>query len=248
MIEIANRTEIALISPVAFGIALMLFATVIALANRSFLRDVVSDGDRLWRVPAISTMALSVISLLWIGVFDNWFQLLAEPFRLSRRWESQRVVIDPVDSGIRSVTVVLLVSLLIVGAALFARHIGGYLLQAALLIVGVATWIPLFIVQQRADVMVIDGVSASEHWGAFAGVAAFWILRTALGIAIVASTLMIGMMLIAPVVTLLLDLAGVRSPRVTQEADAFFSVVESHARDHQDVSLRDRWRPIRQPS
>lgn len=244
----ANRVEIALISPRAFGIALMLFAAVVFLANRPFIRDVAADGDRFWRILARATGALSAGTLFWVGAFDNWLQLIAEPFRLSRRWESQRMVIDPIRSEIRVVTGVLLALLLLLGAALFARHIGGYLLQAALLTVGVATLIPLFIVQQRADVMVIDGVGASEGWGASAGIAAFWMLRTALGIGIVASTLMIGMMVIAPTLTLLLDLVGLRYSRTTREADAFFSVVESHAKDHQEVPLKDRWRPIRQPS
>lgn len=248
MIEVANRIEVALISPHAFGLALMLFVALVARVNRPFLRDVASDPDRFWRVVARVGVALTVISLLWIGTVDNWFQIIAEPFRLTRRWESQRVVFDPVASELRILTGVLLASLLIVGAALFARHIGGYLLQGALLIVGVAMWGPLFIIQQRADVMVIDGVSASEHWGAFAGVAAFWALRTALSIAIVLVTLLIGLMLIAPVVTLLLDLTGLRHPRTTREADQFFLVVQRHAREHEDVPLKARWRPIRQPS
>ncbi len=248
MIDIASHIEIALISPLAFGIMLMLFVAIVAWVNRPFIRDVAADGDRFWRILARATAALTVGSLLWVGVFDNWFQLVAEPFRLSRRWASQRVVIDPIGSEIRIVTGVLLASLLLLGAALFARHIGGYLLQVALLIIGVATWIPLFIIQQRAEVMVIDGVSASETWSAFAGITGFWLLRTALGITIVSSTLMVGMMLIAPVVTLLLDLTGLRYSRTTREADAFFAAVQTHAKDHQDVPLRDRWRPIRQPS
>lgn len=248
MIDIANRIEVALVSPRAFGIALMLVVALAARANRSSLHDVALDSDRLWRVLARAGAALTVMSLLWVGTLDNWFQLVAEPFRLSRRWESQRVVFDPIDPEIRIVSVVLLTSLLLVGAALFARHIGGYLLQIALLIVGVATWIPLFIVQRRADVMVIDGVGASEHWAAFAGVAVFWVLRTALGIAIVSSSLMIGLMLIAPVVTLLLDLSGVRFPRTTREAEPFFSLLRHHAQDHEEVPLKDRRRPIRQPS
>jgi hypothetical protein len=248
MIEIVNRIEVALISPHAFGAVLMLFAALVARANRPFLRDVASDTERFWRVVARAGATFTVISLLWIGTVDNWLQLIAEPFRLTRRWESQRVVFDPVGLEVRIVTGLLLANLLLVGAALFARHIGGYLLQGALLIVGVAMWGPLFIVQQRADVMVLDGVSASEHWGAFVGVATFWALRTALGIAIVLVTLLIGLMLIAPVVTLLLDLSGLRHPRTTREADQFFSVVQSHAREHEDVPLKDRWRPIRQPS
>ncbi|CAA9563426.1 MAG: hypothetical protein AVDCRST_MAG43-2119 [uncultured Thermomicrobiales bacterium] len=248
MIETANRIEVAMISPNAFGIVLMLVIAVVAWVNRPFLRDVATDDDRPWRFLARAGAMFAVLTGFWIGFFDNWLQLLAEPFRLSRRWELERVVIDPVDVEIRIVTGVLLAALLTLGAALFARHIGGYLLQAVLLIVGVATWIPLFIVQQRAEVMVIDGVSASQTLGSFAGIAAFWVLRTALGIAIVVSTLMICMMLIAPIVTLLLDLTRLRHPRITREADAFFSVLQSHAADHQDVPLKDRWRPIRQPS
>lgn len=248
MIETANRIEVAMISPNAFGIAMVLFITFVAWANRFVLRDVAADSDRPWRFIARTGAVLAVLTVFWVGFFDNWLQLIAEPFRLSRRWESERVVIDPIALEIRVVTVVLLTVLLIVGAALFARHVGGYLLQVALLIVGVATWIPLFIVQQRAEAMVIDGVSASQTLGGFSGLAAFWLLRTALGIAIVASTLTTCMMLIAPVVTLLLDLTGLRHPRTTREADAFFSVVQSHAEDHRDVPLKERWRPIRQPS
>lgn len=248
MIEIANRIELALISPQAFGVTLMIVVGLVARANRPFLRDIVSDTDRSWRAVAWTVATLMAASLVWVGIVDNWFQLLLEPYRLSRRWESQRVVFDPVASEIRTISLVLLALFLLTSAALFARHIGGYILQGALLIVGVAMWGPLFILQQRADVMVIDGASASEHWGAYAGVAAFWLLRTVLGIAFVSWSLLIGLMLIAPMVTLLLDLTRWRSPRTTHEADQFFSRVQSHARDHEDVPLRDRWRPIRQPS
>ncbi len=248
MVDIANRIEIALISPLAFGVALALVVALVARANRSSLREVASDSDRLWRILARMGAALTALSLLWVSLFDNWFQLIAEPFRLTRRWESQRTVFDPVATEVRLVTGVLLGLLVIVGAALFARHVGGYLAQVAFLIVGTATWLPLFIVQQRAEVMVIDGVSASEHWAAFAGVGAFWILSTVLGIAIVCSSLMTCLMLVAPLVTLLLDLTGLRHPRTTREADPFFTVVQSHARDHEEVSLKDLWKPIRQPS
>ncbi|HEV2066753.1 MAG TPA: hypothetical protein VGR08_07950 [Thermomicrobiales bacterium] len=248
MIEIANRIEVALISPQAFGVTLMLFVALVARANRPFLRDVISDTDRSWRALARAAATCMGASLVWVGMMDNWFQLLLEPYRLSRRWESQRVVFDPVASEVRTVSLVVLALVLLTGAALFARHIGGYLLQGALLIVGIAMWGPLFILQQRADVMVIDGVSTSEHWGAYAGVAAFWLLRTVLCIAFVSWSVLIGLMLVAPMVTLLLDLMRWRYPRTTHEADPFFSRVQSHARDHEDVPLRDRWRPIRQPS
>jgi len=248
MLEIANRMEVAMISPQAFGVTFMLLVALVARANRPSLRDVISDTDRSWRALAWMSAAFMGASLAWVGMLDNWFQLLLEPYRLSRRWESQRVVFDPVASEIRTISLVLLALFLITGAALFARHIGGYVLQGALLIVGIAMWGPLFILQQRADVMVIDGVSTSEHWSAYAGVAAFWLLRTVLGIAFVSWSLLIGLMLIAPIITLLLDLTRQRYPRTTHDADQFFSRVQSHARVHEDVPLRDRWRPIRQPS
>lgn len=248
MVPIANRVEVALMSSQMFGIAVMVAAAILAWANRSALRDAAADSDRAWRILARIGGALATVTLVWVTLFDRWPQIVAEPYRLSRRWESQRVVFDPVAPEVRLVTSVLIGALLIAGAALFARHIGGYLMQFGLLILGAAVWIPLFIIQQRADVMVIDGVSASEHWGEFAGVGAFWLLRTALGVAIVAATLLIGLMLTAPVVTLALDLADWRFPRATAEADPFFQQLQHHAREHEDVPLRDRWRPIRQPS
>lgn len=248
MDEFQAQIEQALLTPQAIG---AIFATVLAMAglrNRTFVRDVFADPDRFWRLAARITIGLLTITLAWITLLDNWLQLAGEPYRLSRPWESQRVVFDPVAGEIRTISVALLLMTATGLAALFARHIGGYLLQIGMLIMVTVAWMPLFIFQQRLNLLVIDAAESSASWASIAGFAAFWFLRTGFGILTIATSWLIVTFLIAPLVTLVLDVARLRFPRTTDEADPFFAALEERSDTYDDVSLKSLWRPIRRPT
>ncbi len=237
-----------MISPPAIGVCLGVVLLLIALQNRPFLRDVAQDSSPFWRIVARSSLALLIVSLLWVTLFDNWLQLGGEPYRLSRSWEAQRVVFDPVATGVRIVSFALLVSTAIGLAALFARHVGGYALQLGILIMATVAWIPLFIFQQRLNLLVLDAVESSTSWAGLAGIAAFWTLRTAFGLLSITATALIVTFLIAPFVTLALDLLRLRVAGTTREADSFFAALEDRSDGYDDVPLKTQRRPIRRPS
>lgn len=236
-----------MISPPTTGAILGAVLLVIAALNRPFLRDIAQDPSRFWRISARMTLGLLIASLVWVTLLDNWLQLSGEPYRLSRSWESQRVVFDPVATGIRIVSIALLLATAVGLAALFARHVGGYAVQLGILVVATVAWIPLFIFQQRLNLLVLDAVESSSSWGGLAGITAFWTLRTAFGILSIGATALILTFLIAPFVTLVLDLAGLRVMRATTEADPFFAALEDRSGGYNDAPLKSHWRPIRRP-
>src|SRR5680860_940644 len=185
------------------GVVLLTMCALGVVLNRGFFRDVWNDHSRFWRLMARIGAVLALTTLAWVSLFDDWLQLVAEPYRLSMPWDYQRVVYDPVAPEIRAVGSVLLVAMLTALACLFARHVGGYLLQLGTLVLSALVWMPLFIMNQRLTAMV----------------------------------------LIALVATLLLDLLKLREPRITHEADGFFSELGRRADQREDVSLKAIWRP-----
>ena len=240
--------ESAMLAPHTTGAILVVILVLIVMQNRPFLRDVFEDSDRFWRFAARLALAMLAATLTWVTLFDNWAQISGEPYRLSRPWASQRAVFEPVASGVRMVSVALLGSTAFALAALFARHVGGYLFQIGMLIVMTVAWIPLFIFQQRLNLLVLDAAEASSSWAGLAGFTAFWVLRTGFGMLFIAATWLIAVFLIAPVVTLMLDVLGLRIPRATSDADPFFTAIENRSDGYDDVPLKAHWRPIRRPS
>lgn len=248
MNDVPTYIERGLLAPQTVGAILAAVLAIAALRNRPVLRDVFEDPDRFWRVAARGTLGMLAITLTWVTLLDNWLQLSGEPYRLSRPWEYQRVVFDPVGPDIRFVSVVLLVTTAVGLAALFARHLGGYLLQVGMLIVVTVAWIPVFVFQQRLNLLVIDAAESSASWSGVAGIMAFWILRTGFGLFSIAATWLIVTFLIAPVITLILDLLRLRFPRTTSEADPFFAALEDRSDAYDNVPLKSLWRPIRRPA
>jgi hypothetical protein len=247
MNELPDSILNILVTPWMSGVSLGVVLLAIASQNRPFLRDVAQDSSRFWRVTARVSLSLLVASLIWVTLLDNWLQLSAEPYRLSRSWESQRVVFDPVATEIRIVSVALLLATAVGLAALFARHAGGYVAQMCILIVATVAWIPLFIFQQRLNLLVLDAVESSTSWGGFAGIVAFWTLRTAFGLLSIAASAFVVTFLIAPVVTLILDLLRLRIAGTTTEADPFFAALKDRSDGYDDASIKSHWRPIRRP-
>ncbi len=247
MTNFADAIKSILLARESAGLVLLLVTMIGIRLNRGFVRDVWNDPSRFWRIVARIGAALGLATLLWVTFFDDWLQLVAEPYRLSMPWDYQRVLYDPVDPTLRVIGFMLIVATLTAMACLFARHVGGYLLQLGTLAVSALVWMPLFIMNQRLNSMVVQGAEASETLPEVLGLSAFWILRMGLGTLTIAATLMTGMMAIALVATLLLDLLKLREQKVTHEADGFFSEFGRRADQRKDTSLKALWRPIRRP-
>lgn len=243
----ANTVEEAILSRQAMGVVMILTIAAALLTNRGFVREVWHDTSRFWRVIARLAAVTGGATLLWVGMLDDWLQLVAEPYRLSRKWDYQRVVYDPISDNIRTVSVVLIVVSLLFLAMLFARHVGAYLMQIGTMLIGLLLWVPLYIMNQRMNIMLAEGAASSEGPLQTLGITVFWVLRSVLGVATVVVTLIPVMMVMALIVTLLLDLFKMREPPVTKEADGFFSELGRRAGSHEDVPLSRFWKPFRQP-
>ncbi len=247
MNTLADVIESTLLARQAIGVVLILLCAVAVYRNRPLLREVWHDPARFWRAIARMAAVIGIVTLAWVALFDDWLQLVAEPYRLSMPWDYQRVVFDPVDPTLRAVSVVLIVAALAALACLFARHVGGYGLQIVTLALSAMIWTPIFIMNQRLNAMIVQGAEASETLPEVLGLGAFWIVRTALGMVTIGATLMTGMMLLALVATAILDLFGLRRQRITHEADGFFAELQRRAAQREDIPLKTLWRPIRRP-
>ena len=247
MSSLVDLLKSVILARESIGIVLIVACSLALYANRGFVRDVRDDPSAFWRIVARVAAVSGGITLLWVGLLDDWGQLVAEPYRHSLKWEYQRVVYGAIDPAIRAVSVVLILVSLTALACLFARHIGGYLLQAGTLVLAVMVWMPMYIMGQRLNAMIIQGAESSTSLPEILGVGAFWIVRMGLATLVVATTLLTAMMAIALVATLVLDLLRLRVPRETHEADGFFSELGRRAEGREDIPLKTLWRPIRRP-
>jgi hypothetical protein len=216
----------AIASNQALGIVLVAFMAIVQLRNRSYVREITSDPDRGWRqISRFATLSVAVL-IVWVSLFDNWRQLTAIPFRSTRQWESQRVQFDPPSDNIRAVTLALLAIALVLTACLFARHIGGYLLQIVLAVGAAFAWLPFFVIRQHFTLDLAMGFGGS--WTSPTDVVsyvAFVALSSAFDIGLIAVSFAALVGLTAIPVTLVLDLLRLRHPRVTTEAQPFFNAI-----------------------
>lgn len=247
MNTLADVIKSTLVARETIGVMLIVLCAVAVQRNRPFFREVWNDPAHFWRVIARLAVALALVTLAWVALVDDWLQLVAEPYRLSMPWDYQRVVFDPVDPTLRAVSVGLILASLAALACLFARHVGGYGLQVVALALSAMIWTPIFIMNQRLNAMIVQGAEASETLPEVLGLSAFWLVRSALGVVTIGATLMTGMMLLALVATVLLDLFGLRRHRITHEADGFFTELQRRAALREDIPLKTLWRPIRRP-
>ena len=234
-----------LLSNQVMGVALVLMLVACCWPGRSNLAIVFAEPERGWRWLAWLWLGLLTGLIAWVTIFDDWLQLVTEPYRLAQPWDSARVVMQPVAAEWRMVSLVLLVLCIVPAAALFARHIGGYLLQVAVLILALCAWFPLFILRQRLDLVVNMAPETPESLAGGAGFVVFWLLRTVLGIGSVITSWAILVLAIAPVVTFMLDRLDWRAPRISEEAAGFYAALGASAAERTDVPLSSIWKPIR---
>lgn len=245
--------ESFLLHPITLGVLLLATFGGFAWRGRRSLRDACTTGERRWQIIARLWAGVSVAFLLWGTFLDNWLQLANEPYRRMLRWQYEREVIAPVSSEIRTITLVLLVAAAILSAMMFARHIGGYGLQIAGLVVGVVVWMPFFILRQRLDILVHEAVGDGTKVTAndFAGWFMFWLLRTVFCLGFISLGLLVVVLVVAPIVTFVLDLFHMRRPPDSREANDFFSTLSRTASAYEEgssQSLHARWRPIERPA
>ena len=248
MDALGQSIESAMFSRSAVGVLMLAILIAIGARNRSWLGEVWHDPSTFWRIVSRLAAVVSIAAMLWTTVLDDWLQLVAEPLRRSMKWEYQRIVYDPIASEIRTVTIVLLGAMLVTSALLVARHVGGYGLQLAILVLSGVTWVPLYVMGQRMNSMLVQGAESSDSLLETLGLFAFWVVRASLGISAITVTLLFAMMPIALVATALLDLIGMRQQPVTDEADSFFRSFENRTDPRDDLPLSHFWKPIRRPS
>ena len=207
----------------AVGVVLAVVILAIVRANRPFLRDVFRDAEAPWRgLARLAALALC-LTLVWISLFDQWRQLLDEPMRRLGQFPSERIILDPTPAPLRTVSLVLLSTLVVVLAPLVARHVGGYAIQVAGAIGSLAMCLPLYTLRVRFDFGLALGFDADPSNPLDLAGYALYLTVTWAFLTGVLFLLMAGVtFLVALPVTLLLDLTGRRQPRITHEADSFF--------------------------
>jgi hypothetical protein len=208
------------------GAVLTLALLAIWARNRSFAQELVVDPDPAWRAaPRLAVISAGAV-ILWISLFDNWRQLTALPWRATERYPSQLILIDPPSDAIRAVSFGLLGVLLVFVACLFARHVGGYLLQSMLAVGAFIAWLPFFILRQRFTFNLALGLDGS--WtspGDVASYLGFAVISWGLDIGLIAVSFAFLTGLASLPVTLMLDVLRLRRPRVTAEAQPFFNAI-----------------------
>jgi hypothetical protein len=228
------------------GGALIVVLAVAAWLGRSLLVSMVRDEEPLWRAITGAGFISIAVFVGWVTLFDNWIQLVGDPYRRSVPWASARVIYNPVNPDVRLVSWILLGVTLAFGAAIFARNIGGYLLQLGLVVLTGVMWIPLFAFREQASFMISFGTehvtASAENLIAYIG---FLLLTWTMGVAIIVASWTFAMAVVAPFVTLLLDLLRIRQPRVTDEANDFFGALQERAEETDDTPVASRWRPIK---
>ncbi len=221
----------------AVGVVLTVLILATARVNLPFLRDVFRDAEAAWRGLARLATLLLGLTLAWVSLFDHWRQLLDEPMRRLGQFPAERVILDPTTAWVRSVSLVLLTSLVLLLAPLVARHVGGYPVQVAGTIGCLLMCLPLYTLRVRFDLGLALGFDADPANPIDLAGYAFYLLVTW---ALLSGTLLLLLagitFLVALPVTLLLDLTGRRHPRITHEADSFFGSLADRAarRDETD--------------
>ena len=216
----------------ALGLALLIAVVLLARPNRSFLRDAAHDPERLWRGVAGVALGFSLACWGWITAVDDWRRLIDLPYRVVQRYPSAREESASTPEALRLVTVVLLVASLVPVAGLVARHVGGYGVQLALLIGTAMFWPPLYLLRRRLD---FDLDLASTFGGELTSPGAaiaytvFLFGAWILAIATILISYLALLMVVAPPVTLFLDLVRRRRPRTTAEATPFFAALGDRA-------------------
>ena len=198
------------------ALGLMLGITVAAFGwwQREAFREMVNAPETAWRAIAWGAIALVAALVLWGTFADDWRKMFGELLDLREQYASQRTVKNPVAGELRAVTLALLTPALLLSGALFARYLGGYGLQAVLLIVGFSSFFVLYLFRQRLDAGLVGIVlNAPQGFTAATFASLFYILidyAANIGLILMSYLTLVGIAAIP--VTAILDLLGHRDP------------------------------------
>jgi hypothetical protein len=224
----------------------VLLATLAALGwwQRDALRDMTRAPEPAWRAIAWAAFGLTLALVLWFTFADDWRKIFGELLDVREQFASQRAVLEPVDPAIRRVSLVLLVPALILTAILFARYVGGYGLQIVLFILGLSSFFPLYLIRQRLDTG-LAGILDLPNPLSLAGLATLFYLLLDYGcnIALILTTYLGLLGLVAIPVTIVLDLLGRRDAPAHRSAD----VADFYAKIRTGIEERRAAAPGRLP-
>lgn len=221
----------------ALGFVLLALLAALGWWQREMLGDIARAPSLAWRVVAWAALGLTAALVLWFTFADDWRKIFGELLDIGERFPSQRAVLDPVDPAIRRVSLILLIAALLTTGALFARYIGGYGLQIVIAILGISSFFPCYLIRQRLDTGLAGILDLPSFFSlAMLGTVFFLLLDYSANIALILTSYLGLLGLIALPITAILDLLGRREApvRPTAEVTDFYSrlsagVEERHA-------------------
>lgn len=210
------------------GVVVIVLLLIAARKHRSYRRELAADQDRGWPLVRHAAVVTLFGTIVWISLVDSWRQLTSLPFRATRRWDYQRIEIDPTSPVVRGITIVLVALLALLVALIIARYVGGIVIQAIVAAAALFVWLPFFVFRQRFNIDLAMGFggdpkSPFDLIGYVIFVLGAWAFEIGLILVLFAALAA----LVAIPVTLVLDLTRLRRPRVSREADDFFASISA---------------------
>ena len=218
-------------SNLAIGLALIALLLALAWRQRHNLDAPFTSPQRPWRALAWLGVASTAALVLWGTFADNWRKMAGEALDINEKYLSQRLVLEPVARDVRAVTLALLALSLLSLAPLFARYVGGYGYQLALLLLGGVLFIPTFALRQRLDTILVStllyDLPPLFSLGMLATIV-FVVLDYAANVALLVVSYLGLLGLVALPVTLLLDLLRQREPPPSSETEAYYAELRAN--------------------
>jgi len=223
----------------------VLIALLVGLGwwQRDLLGDIAQAPSRSWRILAWAALGLTCALVLWFTFADDWRKIFGELLDIGEKFPSQRAVIDPVDPAIRRVSLIVLVATLLLTGAIFARYVGGYGLQIVLIILGISSFFPCYLIRQRLDTGLAGILELPSLFSvAMLGTIFYLLLGYSANIALIL-TAYIGLLGIAALpITAILDLLGRREApvRPTDEVNDFYTRLSAGVEERRNAQFGQR--------
>lgn len=218
-------------SNLAIGLVLLALLLALVWRQRHNLDVPLTSPQRSWRALAWLGFGSTAALALWGTFADNWRKMVGEALDINERYLSQRLVLEPVARDVRAVTLVLLALSLLAMAPLFARYVGGYGYQLALLLLGAVLFIPTFALRQRLDTILVSTLLFDLPPPLSLGMLAtiiFVVLDYAANVALLVISYLGLLGLVALPVTLVLDLLRQREPPPSRETEAYYAELRAN--------------------
>lgn len=226
-------------------LGLMLLALLAGFGwwQRDAVRDIARAPSAAWRITAWAACGLTLALILWLTFADDWRKIFGELLDIGERFPSQRAVLVPVEPVIRRVTLALIVAALLPTACLFARYVGGYGLQIVLIILGISSFFPSYLIRQRLDTGLAGILDLPSFFSLeMIGTIIYLLLDYSANIALILTTYLGLLGLVALPITALLDLTGQRDAPVQRTTDVadFYTRLSAGAEERRQAQVGQR--------